>query len=73
MCPTIADAGEVILTERGCLVGGMLILTLEVHFLKLPNMILLKIIRSLYVPGCINQQVTSLLPVSIALKLELTS
>lgn len=31
MCPTIADAGEVILTERGCVVGGMLLLTLEVH------------------------------------------
>ena len=36
MCPTIADAGEVTLTDSGCVVGGMLLLTLEVHVSKLP-------------------------------------
>ena len=36
MCPTIADAGEVTLTESGCVVGGMLLLTLEALVSKLP-------------------------------------
>lgn len=31
MCLIIVDVGEVILIERGCVVGGMLFLILEVY------------------------------------------
>ena len=36
MCPTIADADQVTLTDGGCVVGGMLLLTDDVHVSKLP-------------------------------------
>ena len=35
MCPTIADAGEVTLTDSGCVVGGMLLFNLRSSCFKI--------------------------------------